>query len=248
MAPRQKVNGLLEEERQALAATNTRIEAISRSREEQLLTGDEDAIDRLDMELGTLGRLAKRHGDRVRLLEIAAKQEEAERVAKRKRELIERIERKLAASNDVAVEIQNLVGQLDKAFQKLVALRLDCAAAWPFDTNALNACALTGASVQNFLRHELYRQGARPFVGGHEFAPMEVSLPGGRAPDVLTRQPELVTPLVEVLRAASDHASQIMRGAIVAAPAVEAIIESASEPPPAALTRATENTGSMSNA
>jgi hypothetical protein len=65
-----KANGTasLAAEQQALAVTNDQIAELSRSREQQLLAGDEEAIDRLDGELDMLERIAKRHGDRMGML------------------------------------------------------------------------------------------------------------------------------------------------------------------------------------
>jgi hypothetical protein len=215
-----KVNGAtaVAAEQQALAIVNDRIGEISRLREQQLLSGDENAIDALEGELELLERVAKRHGDRIKALGVQAALEEAAAVAKRKAALIERIVKKLVVSvGDAGKEVERLVGELDAAFQKLVLLREECAAAWPFDTVALTACCLTGASIRTALQHEIFRH-ARPFVGGGEFASPVVSLPGGVPSDIVTRRPDLVDPLSDVLRRANDHAIAIMRGATTALP------------------------------
>jgi hypothetical protein len=97
----------LEEAREALAATNDRIQELSRRRERLLLGDDDIALEAIDAELDKLERLARRDADRVRLIEDQARREEAERIAKRQQDLIGRNEKKLHESDTVAAEVQN---------------------------------------------------------------------------------------------------------------------------------------------
>jgi hypothetical protein len=135
-----------EEAWQALADTNSRIQKLSSEREGLLLANDDSAVDAIDVELTELERLARRDGDRVLLLELQSKRDEAERVAARRQALIGRVEKKLHESNAAALELQHHVEQADAAFRKIVKLRLECAAAWPWNTIDQNACVLTPAA------------------------------------------------------------------------------------------------------
>jgi hypothetical protein len=209
------------EARTALADVETKLAQLKGKRENLLLAGNDRALDKLEDELAALRRHAERAADRVSLLEVEERRAEAARQAKEKRGLIERIERKLDASNEAAAELQNFVELADKAFRKVIALRSECAAAWPFTTNDQTALACSAQAIRTLLTHELYRIGSHPFVGGADGMIAEVSFPGGRVPDhSFVAQPEAITPFAQSVRDASEHASRLMRGTVVA-PAVE---------------------------
>jgi hypothetical protein len=209
----------LTEARNALADVEAKLAQLKAKREALLLAQDDRALDKLEDELAALRRQVERAADRVSLLEVEARRAEAARQAKEKRGLIERIEKKLEASNEAAAELQNLVELADKAFRKVIALRSECAAAWPWPDQT--ALALGAQTIRNLLTHELYRVGSHPFVGGADGAIAQVSFPGGRAPDhAMAAQPEAIPPLADTVRQASEYASRLMRGTIIA-PTVE---------------------------
>jgi len=225
----------LEAEQQALAVTNNRIAEASRKREQLLLGDDEAAIDRADSELGMLGRMAKRSADRIKLLEVEAQRQEAQAVAKRRISLIQRIEKQLNTSADVfAVEIQNVIAQFEKSFQQLVAARAKILPAWNWSTEAQEACCLSGSSIRRLIEFELYRQSGKVFTGGSDWEPVQMSLPGSRPPDLVTRMPHAVKPLAETLREANAHASKILRNGELAAPAELLAADEIEEPAHAA--------------
>ena len=72
---------------------------------------------------------------------------------------------------------------------------------------------MTGQSIATVVQHELYRIGARPFLGGAPGLKVEVNFPGAKCPDhKLMGMPEQVAPLVENLAQATKYASDLMRG------------------------------------
>jgi hypothetical protein len=211
----------LAEARAALATIETELSALKAQREAFLLTTNDGALDRLENQIATLRRHAERAADRIHLLEDAAQGQAAERRAKEQRGVIERVERKLNESNEAAAELQNFVALAEKAFRKIIALRSECAAEYPFSTNDQVALAFTAQTIHALLTHELARVGSKPFVGGADGAMVQVSFPGARAPDhALAAQPEAIKPLVDAIREASEFASRLMRGGVIA-PAVE---------------------------
>jgi hypothetical protein len=216
----------IEEARQAIAQANGGIQELRRRREEALLSEDDRAVDAIDADLDKLEKIARRHADRARLLEAEAQREEAERTAARRRDVIPRVEKKLRESEGVAAELQEAIARTERAFRRLIDLRTAAAAALSFDANQLATCLVSVASVRLLVQHEIFRVGCRPFVGGQEFELVAPSLPGGRAPDPL-RQPDQVTPLVEALRQATEHAISLMRGNLVAAVEAEPPAEAA---------------------
>jgi hypothetical protein len=204
----------LTEARAALADVEAKLAQLKGKREALLLAQNDRALDKLEDELAALRRQAERAADRVSLLEVEERRAEAARQAKEKQGLILRIERKLDASDEAAAELQNLVEQADKAFRKVIALRSEAAAAWPWPDQT--ALALGAQAIRTLLMHELYRVGSHPFVGGADGAIAQVSFPGGRVPDhSFVAQPEAITPFAQSVRDASKYASRLMRGTVV---------------------------------
>jgi hypothetical protein len=217
MAP--KTNGsALSQAQEALAATNTQIAKLIRDREASLLEGDDAMLDVFDNEIDVQERLARRHSLRIRALEVRAEQDERERVAKRKGALIGRIEKKLSESDALVSELETLVTRMDRVFQQLISLREETLAAWPWSTVDQDACILTPAAIRTALQHELYRQGSRPFIGGSEFAPIQVSLTGREGARSIDAAACLVDPLSVVLQRGNQYASRVLRGGTVPAP------------------------------
>jgi chromosome segregation ATPase len=142
----------LSEARAALADLEVKLGEVRTKREVLLLSGDDRRLDAVDAELTALRRQSERIADRISLIEVEEKRAEAVRQAREKRGLIERIERKLNASNEAAIELQNFVELADKAFRKILALRSECAAAWPFTTNDQTALAFSAQAVRTLLQ------------------------------------------------------------------------------------------------
>jgi hypothetical protein len=220
MAFRKKSSKSLDEARQVLVDINRRIEELSHRRDELLLAGDDRKLDAVDSELATAKTAAGRQSDRINLLQLAARREEAEAVAERRAGLVLRFEKKLAEADRVADELQACIALADKLFRKLIEIRQDCRAAWPLSDahhNALagspDGCALSGAAVRTLLMHEIYRVGARPIFGGRPGEIKQPDFPGGACPKIeLHLQPEKIAPFADVLRQASRTAVDAMRG------------------------------------
>jgi len=78
-----------------------------------------------------------------------------------------------------------------------------------------DGCALSGLAIKALLMHEIYRVGARPFVGGTAGELKQADLPGGLCPDHrLLGQPERIEPFGARMRKASQAAIDVMRGKI----------------------------------
>jgi hypothetical protein len=215
-----KARMTLEDARAVLADTEAQIAALAQGRQEQLLAGADDIeIDTIDAELETLKKTAARHTDRIRVLEAQAAQQEAEAVKKRRRELTVRFEKKLADADKAADELQGLMAQADRVFRKVIALREEARAGWPLADAHHNAvaltaegCALSGHAVRVLLNYEIYRIGARPFLGGRPGETKGQDFPGGVCPDLrLSLQPEKIPPFAEALRRTSAYAVDAMR-------------------------------------
>jgi hypothetical protein len=206
----------LDKARAALAESTAKLEELGNRRNTALLSSDDDAqVLALDKQIEELRRTAKSQNDRIGLLEQQHAQEEAERQAHRKAELIDRVEAKLAERDAAGAELQATIAQADELFRKVVALSREADAAWPFPTSDRPTCLLMPGSVLIALQHELYRVGARPLLyGGQDAArEAEVSFPGGKSPRLeFVGLPAKIQPLMDALKAASSYASEIMRG------------------------------------
>lgn len=140
-------------------------------------------------------------------------------MVRRRAELVVRFEKKLAAADTAAGELQDLVAQAETKFRIVIALREEARAAWPLADAHHNAvaltaegCALSGHAVKVLLSYELYRIGARPFLGGRPGETQGQAFPGGICPDLrLSLQPEKIIPFADKLRAASAYAVNAMR-------------------------------------
>ena len=133
-----------------------------------------------------------------------------------------RFTKKLSDADQVADELQACVEQADKLYRRLIQLREDARVAWWGSTpheNALavrpDGAALSGIAIKALLMHEIYRVGARPFVGGTPGELKAPDLPGGQCPDHrLLGQPHLIEPFGARMRKASQAAIDVMRGKI----------------------------------
>ena len=163
-----------------------------------------------------------RQADRIRLLEEQARQEESDAVLQRRKAHVARFTKKLSDADQVADELQATIETADKLYRKLISLREDARVAWWGSNSHENAlavspdgAALSGLAVKALLMHELYRVGARPFVGGTAGEIKQVDLPGGQCPDHrLLGQPQLIEPFGARMRRASQAAIDVMRGKI----------------------------------
>ena len=214
---------LLSEAQQELVETNAKLSDTGRRRDQLLLANnDATGLDAIEGELANLQKASVRQADRIKLLEEQARQEEADAVLKRRKDHVARFTKKLADADQVADELQACVEQEDKLYRRLIQLREDARAAWWGSTpheNALgvspDGAALSGIAIKALLMHEIYRVGARPFVGGTAGELKAPDLPGGLCPDHrLLGQPHLIEPFGARVRKASQAAIDVMRGKI----------------------------------
>jgi hypothetical protein len=199
--------------RAELAATSKQIAELEAARNSALLADDDRTAVKLAGQADDLRRLARGYEDKIGLLEAEAEREANERRVKEKLGLIERIERKLAERDAAAAELQTAIEQADKAFRKLINLARDVRAAWPWAAHDLSPALLADAAIVAAVKHELFRCGGRPALGGGQDKPgSTINFPGGVSPRLeLTGMPDRVTPLSAVAREASALASTVMR-------------------------------------
>jgi hypothetical protein len=232
---------LLSEARQELLETNAKLSDTGRRRDQLLLVNDAPGLDAVEVDLANLRKAHERQVDRIRLLEEQARQEETDAVLKRRKDHVVRFTKKLQTADEIADELQTTIEQADKLFRRLIQLREDARAAWWGSTpheNALGVSpdggALSGIAIKALLMHELYRVGARPFVGGTPGEIKAPDLPGGLCPDHrLLGQPHLIEPFGARMRKASQAAIDVMRGKIPEAGTLPSVPDTP-PPPPAA--------------
>jgi hypothetical protein len=244
MAPfKKKAETRLADARAALSNTSRQIGELEAQRNAALLADDDPTAAKLYAELETLRGLARGHADKVALLEQEAAREEADAVLQRRKAHVARFTKKLSDADQVADELQGCIEQADKLFRKLITLREDARVAWWGSNSHANAlavspdgAALSGLAVKALLMHEIYRVGARPFVGGTPGELKQPDLPGGQCPDHrLLGQPHLVEPFGARMRKASQAVIDVMKGKIPGAESGTPIDVPDTPPPPPAL-------------
>ena len=240
MAPfKKKAETRLADARAAQAEAVKRVAEVGAARSKAILDEDDGAARKLDAQLEEAQRDARIAGERIRLLEQEALREEADAVLKRRKDHVARFTKKLSDADQAADELQATIEQADKLFRKLITLREDARVAWWGSTPhemalsiSPDGCALSGLAIKALLMHEIYRVGARPFVGGTAGELKAPDLPGGQCPDHrLLGQPHLIEPFGARMRKASQAAIDVMRGKIPEAGTLPSVPDT--PPPPA---------------
>jgi hypothetical protein len=223
MAAKKSAATTLSEAQAELVNINARLSDSSARRDQLLLQqADDKTLDAIEAEVANLQRQHERQVARIRLLEEQARADEADAVAARRKAHIAKFQKKLADADQVADELQATIEQADKLFRKIITLREDARILFWGSTaheNALavspDGAALSGIAVKALLMHELYRVGARPFVGGSPGELKAVDWPGGQSPrHELLGTPHLIEPLGARMRRASQAAIDVMKGKI----------------------------------
>jgi hypothetical protein len=211
----------LEQARADHADANRTIGDLEAKRHAALLADDDATAAKLDAELDQLRRLARGHRDKIALLEAEAANEENARRLKEKEGLIRRIEAKLAERDRIGAELQARIPEIHKLFLRMIELGREIDAAWPWPVSDRLSIMLPRESISAAISHELYRMTATPFLGGGQEEPdAGLKFPGAKPPHLgLMGLPSAIPPMVTVLAQASEHASNVMRGRAVAAPA-----------------------------
>jgi hypothetical protein len=213
----------LAEASQELIAINARLSDASARRDKLLqFFADDKALDTIEAEITVLKRQHERQAARVKLFEQQVEQAQAAAALARRQEHVERFQKKLADADKVADELQGTIEKADALFRKIITLREDARVSWWGTTSHENAlsvspdgAALSGIAVKALLMHEIYRVGARPFVGGSPGELKQVDLPGGQSPrHELLGRPDKIEPFGARMRRASKAAIEVMQGKI----------------------------------
>jgi hypothetical protein len=128
----------------------------------------------------------------------------------------------LADADKVADELQATIEKADALFRKIITLREDARVSWWGTTSHENAlsvspdgAALSGIAVKALVMHEVFRCGARPFVGGQVGEIKQPDFPGGQCPrHEWLGQPDKIEPFGARMRRASAAAVDIMKAKI----------------------------------
>jgi hypothetical protein len=209
----------LETTQAALEVANGQIAELESKRSVALLKDDYRSAEKLLAEIEQQRRFVRGYTDQLALLRAEAEREENDRRVKERATEIERIEVLAAERDEVGKELAAAVKILDEAFRKLIALAREITDALPLGTYDPAACLLSPGSITRALQHELHRCSRPRLLGGMDGPEAGVSLPGALSPSIeLINAPDRVTPLVEVLAAASRHLSQSMRTGKAAVP------------------------------
>jgi hypothetical protein len=223
MAKEKPATDTLSEAQTELVNINARLSDASARRDKLLqFFADDKALDQIEAEITILRRQHERQAARVKLFEAEVEREQAEATLKRRKEHVERFQKKLADADKVADELQATIEKADALFRKIITLREDARVSWWGSTpheNALavspDGAALSGIACKALLMHELYRVGARPFVGGSPGELKAVDWPGAQCPrHEWLGTPDKIEPLGARMRRASAAAVDIMKGKI----------------------------------
>jgi hypothetical protein len=216
----------LEQVRAAQADAERRIGQLEDARIAALLADDDAKAAKLDVELENQRRLARGHRDKGKLLELEAENEAAARRMREHEGLVQRFAKKLSDADMIAVELQADVALVEKKFRKIIELREQAREGFAVRTphaaaaaGAPEGCALAGAAVKTLLAYELYRIGARPFLGGHPGQRRQPDFPGALCPKTdLALQPDKIEPFAAALQRGSLFAVELLRAELTLPP------------------------------
>src|SRR5262245_25553269 len=211
---RKSAENRLELARKDLAEAEAKIADLEARRRAALLADRDDDAIKLAAEIEQQRRVAGGHAEKGKLLLEEAEREAGERRLREHAALLGRFTRKLSDADEIAVELQNDLAQVERKFRAIISLREEARLSFAVHSsharaaaNSPEGCALAGGAIAALLAYELYRIGARPFLGGGQQLIKEVNFPGGLTPRVeWTAQPEKITPFAETLKRASEFA------------------------------------------
>jgi hypothetical protein len=205
---------LLAEARAGLAA----IEAKERELDAKRLELEPELAVKQDIEFAASRKDAER---RVALLEEKAAAEQKARQVKAQGELIERVEKKFAESDQAGERLAAHLAAAVGEFKKLVATRSAAQIGWPWQASDAAGC-LFGRWLAAAISGELYRLSGTPFATDDA---AQFAFPGSQCPSVSDPRPESIAPLAEKLKESSGYASRQMREAPVRTLPVAAPVE-----------------------
>jgi hypothetical protein len=225
---RKDVEARLKAAKAAHAETTEQIRKIGVARADELLQDNDKEAARLDGELEQLRRLERGHRDKIGLLEAEAKKAEAARHAKEKQSLIERVEARFLEREAIGAELADMIRKINSLFVRLIELGRIIDSGWPWPSPDRQALMLFRENIVEATANELFRVTAHVRLGGGQIEHPDAGLrfPGSKPSRLeLMDLPSHVTPLVDVLRAASEYGSDVMRGkriTVTASPPVTA--------------------------
>jgi hypothetical protein len=219
----------LADAQQELTSINARLSDVSARRDQLLLAGNEAELDQIEAEVANLQKAHERQVARIRLLEQKAAREQAEAAAKERTDAITRIEKLLADRDAAGLKLQKTLIEADRQFRILIELSEAASTQWAWPPSDLIPMLMSGATIARAVTHQLYKYGAKPYIGGSPGLKAEVGFPGGVCPDHRFRGLlDEIPALTDVLRDGSRLASRIMRGKSLACETSD------TAPPPAA--------------
>jgi len=216
MARPKAASSRLEAAQAALDEANHQLANLETKRNALLLKDDDAAAAKLANEIKQQRELADGYADKIKLLQAEAEREANARRTREQEALIGRVEKKFAERDRIGAELADLIPQLNTRFRRMIELGREIAAAWPWPVGDALSLAIGRDQITNAISHELFRQTATPMLGGG----MDVGrpnaglrFPGSKSPSFAEiNLPESVMPLTDVLRLASEHGSNVMRG------------------------------------
>src|SRR5664279_1549113 len=202
---------LLDHARASEGETSQKLAEVRTARDAALLKSDDTAaILKLDDEIAQLERIAKAKADRVKILEREAEREEIEQRAKRKDQLIGRIDGEFKNGIENVDELAKAMLTVLKLYRRQIEIGGKIAAAWRWNNSDVIALRLNGLGIKELMCHELYRIS---FVAGMEAGPNSVSFPGALCSRLEWRlTPDKIKPMTETIRDLAEYGSRTMRG------------------------------------
>jgi hypothetical protein len=214
MAKKLDAEARLRAAKAAHAEVTEQIRKLGQDRATALMADDDAKAARIAGEIEQLRRLEAGHRDKVSLLQAEAKKAEAARLAKEKQGLIERIEARFLEREAIGAELADMIPKINSLFVRMIELGRTIDSAWPWPSADRQALMLFREHIVEATANELFRVTAHVRLGGGQVEHPDAGLrfPGSKPSRLeLMDLPSHVTPLVDVLRAASEYGSDIMR-------------------------------------
>lgn len=202
----------LDEALQASEAGKSKLAELHAARNKALLADDDVGALKLAAEIDLQEQTVRGITDKIELLKSEAEREAAERRAKERAVLIQKIEAKLVERDKIGAELADTIKRSDELFRRLFEIGKEVRAAWPWEHFHLAPALIGDQTILRAVEAEIFKCGGRPDIGGGMDRPKAPSYPGGKSPLVeFILQPDKIRPLIDVLKEASQHAGEIMR-------------------------------------
>jgi hypothetical protein len=207
--------------RERLAGIESEIAALSAKRRARLVAGDSvvQIAAGIDKEVEALEKTVRLEAERIELLEAEVKKQEIAAVIKRKAAQIERMEKKLDGTVELARELEASIAKSISLFHEIVRIRGELLPQFALGDPEVSlavdnyqGAALSAGSITALLKFELFRQGARVWSYATPLVIPEPSWPAPACPRLdLQGTPEKITPFVTAIGEASRYAISLMK-------------------------------------